>query len=217
MAVDFIARVDRWAGQSIETASRRHHRRRLERIGQIEQLDPPRGGELWAAGEPPPREGCELEVLIDGGQALPRIADALAGARAHVHIAGWHLTPDFGLTRDHRTRRLRDLLGELAERIEVRVLLWAGAPLPMVSLGRRDVRRVREDLVRGTRIRCALDSHERPLHCHHEKLVIVDGEIAFVGGIDMTSLTGDRFDDGAHMMHGHLGWHDVSSRVRGPA
>lgn len=217
MAVDFIARVDRWAGQGIETASRRHHRRRLQRIGQIEQLDPPRGGGLWAAGEPPPRQGCELEVLIDGGQALPRIADALAGARSHVHVAGWHLTPDFGLTRDHRTRRLRDLLGELAERLEVRVLLWAGAPLPVVSLGRGDVRRVREDLVRGTRIQCALDSHERPLHCHHEKLVIVDGEIAFVGGIDMTSLTGDRFDSDAHIMHGHLGWHDVSSRLRGPA
>ena len=36
--------------------------------------------------------------------------------------------------------------------------------------------------------------HERPMHCHHEKLVIVDGEIAFVGGIDLTSLGGDRFD-----------------------
>lgn len=217
MTVDFAARFDRWAGRSIETASRRHHRRRLQRIGQIEQLDPPRGGELWAAGEPPPREGCELEVLIDGGQALPRIADALAGARSHVHIAGWHLTPDFGLTRDHRTRPLRDLLGELAERAEVRVLLWAGAPLPILPLGRADVRRVREDLVRGTRVRCALDSHERPMHCHHEKLVIVDGEIAFVGGIDMTSLSGDRFDSDAHPMHGRLGWHDVSSRLLGPA
>ena len=25
------------------------------------------------------------------------------------------------------------------------------------------------------------------MHCHHEKLVIVDGEVAFVGGIDLTS------------------------------
>jgi Phospholipase D Active site motif len=30
-----------------------------------------------------------------------------------------------------------------------------------------------------------------PLHCHHEKIVIVDGELAFVGGIDLTSLAGD--------------------------
>jgi phosphatidylserine/phosphatidylglycerophosphate/cardiolipin synthase-like enzyme len=36
------------------------------------------------------------------------------------------------------------------------------------------------------------------MHCHHEKLVIVDGEVAFVGGIDLTSLGGDRFDTSDH-------------------
>jgi phosphatidylserine/phosphatidylglycerophosphate/cardiolipin synthase-like enzyme len=71
--------------------------------------------------------------------------------------------------------------------------------------------------MRGTRVQCALDSHERPMHCHHEKLVVVDGEIAFVGGIDLTSLGGDRFDTSEHVMRGRLGWHDASSRVRGPA
>ena len=41
---------------------------------------------MWAAGDPPPRTGGALEVLVDGGAALPRIAEALAGARSHVHI-----------------------------------------------------------------------------------------------------------------------------------
>jgi hypothetical protein len=36
---------------------------------------------------------------MDGGQGLPRVAEALTGARSYVHIAGWHITPDFGLTR----------------------------------------------------------------------------------------------------------------------
>jgi phosphatidylserine/phosphatidylglycerophosphate/cardiolipin synthase-like enzyme len=134
-----------------------------------------------------------------------------------VHIAGWHLTPDFGLTRDNQASRLRDLLGDLAERVEVRVLLWRGAPLPVFTPARDAVRSVREELVRGTRVQCALDSHERPMHCHHEKLVIVDGEVAFVGGIDLTSLGGDRFDTVDHSIHGRLGWHDASSRVLGPA
>jgi phosphatidylserine/phosphatidylglycerophosphate/cardiolipin synthase-like enzyme len=112
---------------------------------------------------------------------------------------------------------LRDLLGELAERIEVRVLLWAGAPVPVFTPDRAAVRRVRDELVRGTRVQCRLDSHERPMHCHHEKLVIIDGEVAFVGGIDLTSLGGDRFDTSDHSMHSRLGWHDASSRVGGPA
>jgi hypothetical protein len=47
--------------------------------------------------------------------------------------------------------------------------------------------------------------------------VIVDGEVAFVGGIDLTSLAGDRFDWAPHEVRGGLGWHDVSTRLRGPA
>jgi phosphatidylserine/phosphatidylglycerophosphate/cardiolipin synthase-like enzyme len=172
---------------------------------------------LWADGDPLPRPGNALEMLIDGAEALPRIAEALAGARSHVHIAGWHITPDFGLTRDRQAARLRDLLGELAERVDVRVLLWAGAPVPVFTPARAAVRGVREELMRGTRVQCALDLHERPMHCHHEKLVIVDGEVAFVGGIDLTSLGGDRFDTSEHPMRGRLGWHDASSRIRGPA
>jgi phosphatidylserine/phosphatidylglycerophosphate/cardiolipin synthase-like enzyme len=212
-----VERVDGWAGQGIEAAIGAHHRRRLQRVGRIDQLAPPDSPSLWAAGDPPPRTGCALDVLVDGGEALPRIAEALAGARSHVYIAGWHITPDFGLTRDDQATRLRDLLGDLAERVEVRVLLWGGAPLPVFTPARAAVRRVREELTRGTRVQCALDSRERPMHCHHEKLVIVDGEVAFVGGIDLTSLGGDRFDSSDHLMRGRLGWHDASSRVRGPA
>lgn len=212
-----IERIDCWTGVGVESLIRRHHRRRLARIGRIDQLDPPEDGSLWTAGSPPPRDGCELEVLIDGAQALPAVAEALIGARSHVHIAGWHLTPEFGLTRDTQALRLRDLLGGLAEHIDVRVLLWAGAPLPVFTPTRREVRRVRDELIRGTQVKCALDANERPMHCHHEKLVIVDGEVAFVGGIDLTSLGGDRFDSSEHPMRSHLGWHDVGTRVRGPA
>jgi phosphatidylserine/phosphatidylglycerophosphate/cardiolipin synthase-like enzyme len=212
-----VQRVDGLVGEGIEVAIGVHHRRRLRRVGRIDQLDPAPNGTLWARGDPPPRANGALDVLIDGGKALPRIVEALVGARSNVHIAGWHITPDFGLTRDDRATRLRDLLGELAERVDVRVLLWAGAPLSVFTPSRAAVRGVREELTRGTRVQCALDSHERPMHCHHEKLVIIDGEVAFVGGIDLTSLGGDRFDTNDHLMHGRLGWHDASSRVRGPA
>lgn len=211
-----IERIDSWAGRGIESVVRRHHRRRLTRLDRLAQLDPPADGELWSAGEPRPRDGCQLDVLIDGASALPAIFEALLQARSHIHVAGWHLSPDFGLTRDTGALRLRDLLAELAERVDVRVLLWAGAPLPVFTPSRAEVGRVRQELTRASRVRCALDSNERPMHCHHEKLVIVDGEVAFVGGIDLTSLGGDRFDTNDHPMSSHLGWHDVASRMRGP-
>jgi phosphatidylserine/phosphatidylglycerophosphate/cardiolipin synthase-like enzyme len=216
VASGLVERVDGWAGKGIEATIGWHHRRRLERVGRIDQLDPPPSQLLWATADPPPRTRGALEVLVDGGEALPRMSEALTGARSHIHIAGWHVMPDFGLTRDDRASRLRDLLGDLAERVEVRVLLWAGSPLRAFTPARAAVRRVRDELIRGTRVQCALDAHERPLYCHHEKLVIVDGEVAFVGGIDLTSLGGDRFDTSDHPIRGRLGWHDASSRVRGP-
>jgi len=217
MARAVIRRIDSVAGAGIETLVSAHHRSRLSRLGRLEQLEPSEDGSMWTSGDPAPRDGCRLAVLIDGEEALSVIAAAIAGARSHVHIAGWHLTPDFGLTRDRNALRLRDLLGELAERVDVRVLLWAGAPLPVFTPSRRTVRRTRQQLIRGTRVQCALDARERPMHCHHEKLVIVDGQVAFVGGIDLTSLGGDRFDSSEHPMRGHLGWHDAVAEVRGPA
>ncbi|HEY2181425.1 MAG TPA: phosphatidylserine/phosphatidylglycerophosphate/cardiolipin synthase family protein [Solirubrobacteraceae bacterium] len=217
MSTSPLERIDELTGRAVDLGVGTHHRMRLRRAGRLDQLAPPQDGSLWAAGDPPPRTGNALDVLIDGEQALPQIAQALAGAQSYVHIAGWHITPEFGLTRHGRSRRLQDMLAELAERVEVRVLLWAGSPLPVFTPDRSAVRRVRDELTRDTRVQCALDSHERPMHCHHEKLVIVDGEVAFVGGIDLTSLGGDRFDSSAHQMGSRLGWHDATSRVAGPA
>ncbi|HYX87826.1 MAG TPA: phospholipase D family protein [Gaiellaceae bacterium] len=208
-----LERADTAVGDLLERALRAHHRRRLKRIGWLAALDAPAGG--WADGDPPPRPANELEVLVDGAEALPRIAAAVEGARSHVWIAGWFFSPELELGT--HGPRLRELLAEAAERVEVRILGWAGAPLPLFHPDRGEVRAMREALVRGTRIRLALDDRERPMHCHHEKLVIVDGETAFVGGIDLTTFSGNRFDTSDHPSRGGIGWHDATSRVHGPA
>ena len=76
---------------------------------------------------------------------------------------------------------------------------------------------MRDELCRGTNIHCALDSRERPLHCHHEKTIVIDDRVAFVGGIDLTAENGDRFDSSEHHARAAVGWHDVSTRIEGPA
>jgi phosphatidylserine/phosphatidylglycerophosphate/cardiolipin synthase-like enzyme len=205
--------LDDRVGDAIERAIRVHHRRRLRRIGWEHALDAV--GPAWARGEPPPRAGNAVEVLIDGAEALPRIAEELRGARSHVHLAGWHVTPTFRLGPSPDDE-LRAILAALAERIPVRVLVWAGAPLPLFRPSRGDMRRTREALERGTRIRCALDARERPMHCHHEKIVVVDDRVAFVGGIDLTSYAGNRLDARHHPARGEIGWHDAATRLEGP-
>ena len=211
-----VARIDRLVGDGVEAAVRVKHAWRLRRLGWGHALAPAGDGP-WAAGEPRPREGCSLEVLIDGAQAFPAIAEAISNARDHVHVTGWHVAPYFELVRGERPAVLGELLAEAAERIEVKVLVWAGAPVPAFHPTRQEVRDGVEELTRGTRIRCETDPREHPFHCHHEKTVVVDGEVAFVGGIDMTDYAGDRFDTSDHPARRRLGWHDVGTRVRGPA
>jgi phosphatidylserine/phosphatidylglycerophosphate/cardiolipin synthase-like enzyme len=119
--------------------------------------------------------------------------------------------------REGECLTVRDLLADLAARgVEVRVLLWAGPPLPLFKPTRADVRRQRDELCAGTPIKCALDAHERPMHTHHEKLIVVDDEVAFVGGMDLTDLAGDRYDSPEHRLRDGIGWHDVVTELHGP-
>src|SRR5438067_820802 len=208
-----LNRLDALVGELVERAIRAHHVRRLRRRGRVGAIDPEPGG--WAnTAAFAPREACRIELLADGQEALPRIAEAVGAARSHVHLAGWHFDPTFRLEDGGPT--LRELLADAAERVDVRVLAWAGAPLPLFHPDRREVRRTRDELVRGTRISMALDAKERPFHCHHEKLVVVDDEVAFVGGIDLTGLAGDRLDSSEHPRRDGIGWHDSAVRLEGP-
>jgi len=213
--VDPLLAFDKAVGNVVERAVRAHHRRRLRRLGWDEALDPSEA-ELWPRGGMPPREGNRIELLIDGAVALPRIAAEIRKARSQVHVAGWYLSPHFALTRDGTRTELRALLEDTAKHAEVRVLVWAGSPLPLFRPDRDDVEGVRHALEFGSAIHVATDAKERPMHCHHEKLVIVDDRIAFVGGIDLTTLNGDRFDSSEHLARGSFGWHDATAMVRGP-
>ena len=210
-----VDRIDSFVGDRVEEAVTAKHRLRLRRLG-WERALAPNGEQLWARGSFAPRSGCDLEVLIDGARALPEMARAMQSARHFVHLTGWHLAPGFTLTRNNDTLPVGVLLADLAQRVDVKVLVWAGSPVPAFHPTRGEVQEAVRNLTRGTRIRCETDPREHPFHCHHEKTIVIDGELAFVGGIDLTDAAGDRFDSQAHDARRCLGWHDVAARLRGP-
>jgi len=162
MPLDLLRVADRVSGTAIERLTSAHHARRLGRLGRSAQRSPPDDGRLWAAGDPPPRTSNALDVLIDGAAYFAALEQAIGGACRSVLIAGWCMTPGFALVRDEPPVLLRQVLGEAAESVDVRVLLWAGAPVPMSASSRAAVRKGRDELVRGTRIKAALDRNERP-------------------------------------------------------
>ncbi len=202
-------------GERIDDAVRVRHRRRLRRVGWEHALDG--SGDGYASTEPPPRTGNELEVLVDGAAALPAMAEELSRAESHIHVTGWFMTPHLDLARGDDPLVVRNLLAELAERVDVRLLIWRGAPIPVFRPSRFDVKRVERGLCERTSIRCSVDSQVGFTHSHHEKTIVVDDRVAFVGGIDLTLDGGDPFDSSEHPARGRAGWHDAAVRVRGPA
>src|SRR5450755_1882960 len=143
MPVNVLRVADRVAGTVIERLTSAHLARRMGKLGRSAQRTPPDDGCLWAGGDPPPRAGNALEVLIDGASSFPALEQAIRSARRSVLIAGWCITPGFALVRDEPRVLLRELLGEAAEAaeaVDVRVLLWAGAPVPVFTPRRASVR-----------------------------------------------------------------------------
>lgn len=136
------------------------------------------------------------ELLVDGAAYFAALRSAIEQAQRSIVILGWDIRADLVLDPDHSAETLRDLLDRVAaERpgLQVRILIWDWLllysldrqPLPWWHLGVRT----------HERVRFALDSAHPPAGCHHEKLVVVDGSLAFVGGID---LTAGRWDTPEH-------------------
>jgi phosphatidylserine/phosphatidylglycerophosphate/cardiolipin synthase-like enzyme len=201
-------------GERLDDLARRRSRHHLRHTGWEHALDASELG--FAHGSYPPREGNRLDVLVDGSEVLPAIAAELTRAESYVHLTGWYFSPELHLSRDHEPIIVRNLLAELAERVDVRVLSWKGAPLPVFKPSQRDVREMLDALARHTKIEAHADGCTGFTHCHHEKTIVVDGRVAFVGGIDLTLDGGDPWDTPSHVARGGIGWHDAAVRLEGP-
>jgi phosphatidylserine/phosphatidylglycerophosphate/cardiolipin synthase-like enzyme len=176
----------------------------------------------WYPGGTPPRRRNRITPLVDGDAFFRCLYDALLAARNYVYIAAWCLTPHVPLLRDTREQltdtRLVDVLSCTAARVPVRILLWGGA-LAVIQPTRGAVERTVEALRREGQgdLRVGIDRTARFTHCHHQKAIVVDGQQAFVGGMDLTTFAGDRWDVNDHDMRAGVNWHDVEALIEGEA
>jgi phosphatidylserine/phosphatidylglycerophosphate/cardiolipin synthase-like enzyme len=220
---NLLARSFRWQRFLYGRVHRRHHQRPLRRLRRLRAP----GGHWWSADArwapqgPPPREHNQITPLIDGDATFSAMYQAIRDAKSYVYVVGWALTPAFTINRavspltDDCT--LVSALAEAATRIPVKILIWSGSPFLFPPL-RRTVIETRDELRElAPQIDLRLDNRALPSHCHHQKAIVVDGQIAFVGGLDLTTLDGDRWDRPGHPLRFGRGWHDVSLAIRGEA
>src|SRR5436190_3668987 len=176
----------------------------------------------WYRGGTPPRQHNRVTPLVDGERYFAALAEALAQAQAYVYVTGWCLTPPIPFARreaqEMAQSQLLTLLSATALRVPVRILLWSGAPLLIQPTTRR-VKAAQQAIAEHCHgdIQCRLDHSAHISHCHHQKAIVIDGRIAFVGGMDLTTFQGDRWDTPQHPLRAGPNWHDVQGRIEGEA
>jgi phosphatidylserine/phosphatidylglycerophosphate/cardiolipin synthase-like enzyme len=161
------------------------------------ERDPEQARLIW-----PWRSPCRLRLLADGHRFLPHIRSALAGAHSRIDIELYICAS--GALFDEWYRVLSDAV----ERgVRIRMVLDAVGSRDLSS---RDCRRLEDAGIELHWFNPA--SFTRPLASlvrDHRKLILVDGERAWTGGMGIL----DEYDP---RIHGNRAWLDAMVECRGP-
>jgi phospholipase D1/2 len=172
---------------------------------------------------------CHAEracLLVDGSSYYRDLFQSLLKAKKRIFIEGWDLYSDTVLVSEGEAggvpNRLADLLKHLADanpHLEIRLLIWDSFPFFMTLRESRSGILSRFD---HPQIRLVFNRRLPLLASFHQKLVVIDGYVAYAGGIDLTANRNDdpehnppRHDNGTHGEF--LPIHDVQLRVEGTA
>ncbi|MGH2442780.1 MAG: phospholipase D-like domain-containing protein, partial [Chloroflexota bacterium] len=175
------------------------------------------GDDRWYRGGFPPRAHNKLTPLPHGDAYFKDLLEVLKTARRRVTIAVWCLTPlmDLANPQDSETFLLGEMLHQTSRHAEVLVLLWSGAPAlfePNVHYV-KEVRRILLGI--APEVGFQIDDRAAFSHDHHQKAVTVDGRVGYVGGIDLTTFQGNRWDTARHTLRFGPNWHDIQVRLEG--
>jgi cardiolipin synthase len=205
-----------WKREADQALAQRSHHRYHGRISTMAResallrLDSPidrelfRVGAVLAGAEPTP--GNAVELLIDGSRTYEAMGRAIAAARHHVY-AEYYL-----IQRGEMADWFGELLIAAARRgVDVKLLLDGYGSL---WIGRRWVRALREAGVEVAFFLPARLLFLQPMNLrNHRKIVVVDGEIGFTGGINIMDEYLGRDLTGRSIAP----WRDTHLVVTGPA
>ena len=141
-------------------------------------------------------------LLIDSRNYFLAVHAAIARAERFVLILGWqfHTRAELLCGEDCGGAEAPVTLLPLLQHVErtrpeLRIYLLAWDPSVVYTLEREWMQQIKFDWATSERIRFVFDAQHAPRASHHQKLVVVDGAIAFMGGID---LSASRWDDRPH-------------------
>ncbi|ART81374.1 hypothetical protein CBP31_00940 [Oceanisphaera profunda] len=166
-----------------------------------------------------------VSVIIDGEEYFADLQEALLAAKHQVVFIGWDFDTRVSLQGGNGSESLRAFIVRLLKRnktLRIYILKWNFGALKILLRGRMIFTIVR--WMFSNRLRIKFDGMHPIGASHHQKLVIIDGGMAFCGGIDVTS---GRWDTREHLENDPRRvspdgeplepWHDISMALSGPA
>lgn len=152
------------------------------------------------------RPGNRITALVAGGEIFPAMLEAIRSAREYVHLE------TYILRADRVGWRFAEALADRARAgVTVRLLFdsigsFALDPRYVTELRRSGAEVEEFHPVEPWRKRFGLSWITRR---DHRKILVVDGRVAFTGGVNI----GEEYEAAEN---GGGGWHDVHARVEGP-
>jgi phosphatidylserine/phosphatidylglycerophosphate/cardiolipin synthase-like enzyme/uncharacterized membrane protein YdjX (TVP38/TMEM64 family) len=170
-----------------------------------------------------------VAFLVDGASYFGAFAAAAERAEHSILMLCWDVHSRIRLRRDGRPRATPDKLGDFLRALlhrrptlEVRILDWDF--VMVYALERETLLPFRSPWRGHPRLHFRLDTAHPLGASHHQKVVVIDDAVAFVGGLDLAAC---RWDVGEHPARdprrtdpgfGHYGpFHDIQMAVDGAA
>ncbi|XP_020209202.1 phospholipase D zeta 1 isoform X1 [Cajanus cajan] len=135
-------------------------------------------------------DGSQAQWFVDGQAAFEAIATSIQDAKSEIFITGWWLCPELYLRRPFHsssTSRLDSILEEKAKQgVQIYVLLYKEVSLALKINSLYSMRRLLK-IHENVRVLRYPDHFAARVYLwsHHEKLVIIDYKICYIGGLDL--------------------------------
>ncbi|MBA4141958.1 MAG: VTT domain-containing protein [Nitrosospira sp.] len=194
-----------------------------EKLGHAASILKP-GSNCWRI-----EQAERVAFLVNGAAYFRAFRETVKQAQRSVLIMAWDIDSRLELIREHEPDgfpiKLSDFLANVLDRndqLDIHVLNW---DFPMIFAADREwMPLYKDEWISHPRLHFHLDDHYPPGGCHHQKIVVVDDQVAFVGGLD---LTFGRWDTPEHLpqdprrcdLRGEAvpqPYHDIQIMVCGP-
>ncbi|CAI2162099.1 19719_t:CDS:10 [Funneliformis geosporum] len=150
----------------------------------------------------PKRENARVKWYVDGKDYFLAVSQAILAAKSEIYIEDWWLSPELYLRRppnENEEFRLDNLLKKKAEEgVMIYIVVYKEVKLAL-TLDSNHTKQSLQSLHPNIKVQRHPDHGPEGVMfwAHHEKMVVVDSEIAFIGGLD---LCFGRYDTHVHQL-----------------